>query len=506
MPEVTDPLAEYRHRIPELTQEALDNIPDDLKSPSQWVAWRLEYRAGKVTKVPIDPMNGNLASATDPGTWGTFAQAVKGLVRYSCDGIGFVFTADDPFCGIDLDSVNGKDDLANLLEVIDSYAEKSPSGRGIHIISKAELPNGRGRRRKGFEIYDRRRYFTVTGEPIEGTPSTIEARQAEITKLLKQMFGPDGQRSAKKEPKTAHGSSGIGDEEVLTRCRSVASSAVFSQLYDEGDIEEYTSHSEADLALCSFLAHWTCDAEQIDRLFRDSSLIREKWEKRADYRQGTIQKVLGEKAEEDDDPANQQSGGLASHKPLLNPADPLPSARQFISARFDHGGHRTLVFQQGDFYRWDGITFRQADDDEMEQDTYHFLEGAVRRNKWARIVPFMPNRHKVAEVLAALKMEVLLARKFAPPCWISASHALPADEIIVCSNGLLHLPTQQLQAHSRCFSRRMLALSPMIRRPGPRSGAAFLGRSGRRTGRVLKRSRRSSGTSSRQTPASRRCS
>jgi putative DNA primase/helicase len=43
--------------------------------------------------------------------------------------------------------------------------------------------------------------------------------------------------------------------------------------------------------MCSFLAFWTdCDPEAIDRIFRETGLYREKWE-REDYRSETIRKA-----------------------------------------------------------------------------------------------------------------------------------------------------------------------------------------------------------------------
>lgn len=59
-----------------------------------------------------------------------------------------------------------------------------------------------------------------------------------------------------------------------------------------GDITGYDSHSEADQALVCLLCFWTnFDVAWIDRLFRQSALERDKWE-RADYRQLTIDKAL----------------------------------------------------------------------------------------------------------------------------------------------------------------------------------------------------------------------
>ena len=81
-------------------------VPDSLAELDQWIVWRYEqHNGGKPTKVPYQ-INSSLASSTDPKTWCSFAEAVKTWqhddpTRWS--GIGFVFSATDPFFGIDLD-------------------------------------------------------------------------------------------------------------------------------------------------------------------------------------------------------------------------------------------------------------------------------------------------------------------------------------------------------------------------------------------------------------------
>jgi putative DNA primase/helicase len=76
-------------------------IPAELRERPQWVIWRLEVRDGKQTKVPYQAGANGRASTTDPGTWATFDQAVATADR--ADGIGYVFAADDPYTGVDLD-------------------------------------------------------------------------------------------------------------------------------------------------------------------------------------------------------------------------------------------------------------------------------------------------------------------------------------------------------------------------------------------------------------------
>ena len=144
----------------------------ELKERNQWVAWKLERREGssKPTKVPVNPHTLRNASCNDPTTWGSF-EAALGASRSnpSIAGIGFVFTADDPYVGIDLDGVicersgNLSDLAQDVVGAIDSYTEISPSGTGIHIILRGNL-SGSGNRKGCIEIYQYSRYFTFSGD------------------------------------------------------------------------------------------------------------------------------------------------------------------------------------------------------------------------------------------------------------------------------------------------------------------------------------------------------
>jgi len=69
---------------------------------------------------------------------------------------------------------------------------------------------------------------------------------------------------------------------------------VRERLFDDGDTSEYgNDDSAADQALVNMLAFYTGpDPERIDRLFRMSALVRDKWYEREDYRNRTIEKAL----------------------------------------------------------------------------------------------------------------------------------------------------------------------------------------------------------------------
>ncbi len=146
------------------TQLHPERIPSELQALPQWVCRR--------GKIPYQPRGWALASSTDRTTWGTFSEALVAMERHHHDGIGFVFTPEDPYCGVDLD--NCRDPQTGALapwaaEIIDlfpgAYLEASPSGTGVHIIVRGKAPhNGKTAYQGGaVEMYDQGRYFTITG-------------------------------------------------------------------------------------------------------------------------------------------------------------------------------------------------------------------------------------------------------------------------------------------------------------------------------------------------------
>jgi len=156
------------------------NVPTELAEREQWVAWRYEERAGKRTKVPLIPSTPTRrASSTDPATWGTLAAALHAAGERGIGGIGFVFTAADPFAGVDLDNCVSSGvvhaAVADIVARLDSYTEMSPSGTGLHVIVRADVNGGRKRTASTpwgaeFENYNQGRFFCMTGLHFDGTP------------------------------------------------------------------------------------------------------------------------------------------------------------------------------------------------------------------------------------------------------------------------------------------------------------------------------------------------
>ena len=120
-------------------------IPLALRERNQWVVWRYETRHEKRTKVPLDAKTGQHASVSEPATWTTFEKALAAFeASETLSGISYVFCADDPFCGIDVDDCLDEEGHllwgSDLLELFPTYCEVSPSGRGIKLIMRGTKP------------------------------------------------------------------------------------------------------------------------------------------------------------------------------------------------------------------------------------------------------------------------------------------------------------------------------------------------------------------------------
>ena len=294
-------------------------IPETLRERDQWVCWREEERDGKPTKIPVTPGAGGFASATESETWASFEAALDYTETEHADGIGFVFTDDDPIVGVDLDDcrdpeTDDVDDAAlDIIERLDSYTEVSPSGTGYHVLITGALPEGRNRR-GSVELYDTARFFTVTGDHVERTPTRVARRQDALTAIHRE-YVQDTERDTASESEQRDGTDArspttdaadvdvdLEDEDLLEKARNASNGEKFERLWN-GNTVGYDSQSEADMALCCLLAFWTGgDRSQMEQLFRQSGLMREKWDEvhyadGSTYGEKTIERAIATTSE-----------------------------------------------------------------------------------------------------------------------------------------------------------------------------------------------------------------
>jgi len=269
----------------ERTLRALrENVPKEMQELDQWVMWKKESRKGKPTKV-LYQTNRKRADSTQSATWTTFEATLETLKGGNYfDGVGFVFSLEDPYCGGDIDEAT-EEEARPWIESFDSYTERSPSGEGFHIICKAKVPKGTNRAEG--ELYSSGRFFTMTGDVVHDAPIR-EAQDAadEFYAFLRRHESSE----AKLEERTSEATSPpMTDAEVVRLAENAKNGHDFSVVYRGGG--SFKSDSERDLSLASRLAFWTQDEAQIERIMRGSGCAREKWGKHRTYLLDTIRKA-----------------------------------------------------------------------------------------------------------------------------------------------------------------------------------------------------------------------
>lgn len=264
-------------------------IPQELKDYKNWVCWQAypdpKSHSG-ISKKPVNPKTGGLAQSNNPDTWSDFETAVRQSGKYS--GIGFMFS-NSPFFGVDLDDMpndiqdyqNGGTDniISEFVNTLQSYTEFSQSKTGVHIICKGTLPEGRRKAKNdsgGFEMYENGRFFVVTGNYCSEYGYINDC-----TESVKPLHSKYLCKAAEPKPNRQNITVNLNSVDDIVRAACSAKNGnLFRALYS-GDFSAYASQSEADMAFCNMLAFWCgCDTDKMDAIFRQSGLMRDKWDRK----------------------------------------------------------------------------------------------------------------------------------------------------------------------------------------------------------------------------------
>lgn len=187
---------------------------------------------------------------------------------YCGAGLGFMLTADDNYLLVDLDhSISPETGLIqpwaqDIITTLSSYTQRSVSRQGLHTLVKGIVPQG-GKQHGDLQMWDHDRLCAMTGWHLPETPSTIEARQSQLTMVhAAYILKPKAEEKAAKQHakrtqrSTPSGTPRLSNDKILTKARAAKNSPLFSRLWS-GDWSGYRSQSEADEALCCLLAFWT---------------------------------------------------------------------------------------------------------------------------------------------------------------------------------------------------------------------------------------------------------
>lgn len=282
-----------------------DNLPRDLKNNAMFCLWKYADRGGKKTKLPFQ-IDGSPAKSNDKSCFCDFDTAVKNMNDY--DGIGMgIF---DGYSAVDIDHCveNGviSDMALDIIKTLRSYTEISPSKTGIRIIFKADdIAFDKAKyyinnRNLGLEIYISgvtNKYVTLTGNEYKIRYFVRDCSREIMTVLDKYMLKPKEKIEVKTNIDTL--GSRLSDEQVLEKAMNAKNGYKFLSLW-KGEISNSKSHSEADMSLAMLLAFWCRgDIEQMDRIFRRSGLMRDKWNEmrgNVTYGQMTLENAVNRSA------------------------------------------------------------------------------------------------------------------------------------------------------------------------------------------------------------------
>ena len=270
-----------------------NEIPSELRMLPQWILWKAEEKGGRYTKIPFQ-VDGNEARSNDRRTWSTFATAAKFYTESDANGIGFVFSRQDNYVGIDIDEcvTYAADDTEKVnpiisdfakvvIDTLDSYTEFSVSGTGIHIIIKGSLPQsvvntGRKSAKHGLEIYQYGRYFTMTGN--RENSNEIYERTEEVAEILEKYFDDSDVQGRVNLAEFEKDEIKLSNDALWERMFRSKSGDEIRSLYNGNLIND--DHSSSDLSLCNHLAFWTGkSSSRMDSMFRETSLMRDKWDR-----------------------------------------------------------------------------------------------------------------------------------------------------------------------------------------------------------------------------------
>lgn len=279
-----------------------------------WFAAPIPDRPGKFNKFPCHWQTGVVCDAQDPANWCTADVALAMATTHDRghgSGVGFVFTASDPFFFADIDGALQADRtwsplaLSILARFPGAAVEVSHSGKGLHVFGRsAPLQHGKKNTPLGLELYTSGRFAALTGTGALGDVATdhtaaLAAYAAEYFPLGAAGGGGVTGADGWTDGPVAEWGGPVDDDDLIARASHQRSAAAafgdgvtFADLWNGSDKLDPDKRSEHDMALANHLAFWTGkDCARMERLMRRSALVRDKWDTHRTYLVDTIVKA-----------------------------------------------------------------------------------------------------------------------------------------------------------------------------------------------------------------------
>lgn len=520
-------------------------IPAELREMRQWVNWHFVLEEPteknpkpKPRKVPLIAGTVFNASTTDPAHWRSFdvawnaAKASNGSM-----GIGFVFTADDPYCGIDLDDcINEQGDLTPgakaLIEQFATYSEVSPSGTGVKMILKGKKPPSAGASVSKVmgcgkvEIFDDKRYFTVTGQGLKGWTNEIAACQEQLDQLCNELWPPKRARESAQtwiapvtgDPSTSDFSH-IPMDKRESRCMAYLEKCPEAINGNGGSNATLRAACECfrfgldDVAVWRVMG-WFNTNKTAGEMWNEKDVkhkidsAREKVESEGEFGsrladrgstglvEGNDKNVPAEQQPseartsfEDPDEFSFESNPLCiplgkvdpeTGRLVLSPNRTLPTANVYLRTFHFHRDGWTLRYYGGLLMQWKDNRYCQVEDTLMKHRLQPWLHRALRYEKTKSgalvLTDFQSNPSTVKHALETIQARVHLPATTRTPSWLNPAFSkYPALELLPCKSMTLHIPSGEVvEPTPALFNTNALEFDYDLNAPQPARWLMFL--------------------------------
>lgn len=411
------------------------SVPEELRQIKAWLVWKKVQRAGKAKfdKVPyyVNGIKrfGEQGSPDDRARLVLFNEAVAVLARSEFDGIGLAMLGDG-FVGLDLD--NCVDDYGTIKPEVSAlvegtYAEKSPSGRGLRAFFAGEFPD-RKNLLAGIEIFCRQGFLTVTGDRINGCE--LSRLSEPLRAKLRQLVG-EAQGKSRSER--------MGEAK--------AKDPVLQRLYQLGMVERDCGGGKFDIR-CPFEEEHTTGGGPGDTVYflpHTNGFAHGRFDCKhahcANRSDEEFRRAIGLCE------AGQDDAGNAPNRLVVDRGQPYAAAVQLVTMDYTAGAHRMLHYWQGDFYRFEGACYRPVPAADMRAHLYATL---AKRGLTPKGDPLKVNKPLVDQFEDALRAAAKLADRITVPAFLDGEIATPG-QFIAFRNGLLQVGTRTLRMASPAY-------------------------------------------------------
>jgi P4 family phage/plasmid primase-like protien len=429
-----------------------ENIPMELKRIPRWVMWKFvevgEGETRRWSKLPSQP-NGQSAKSNDPSTWTDFLSAEQAYGTGRFDGVGFVFSDEDNLAGVDLDdcfdSHTGRFTNAALQQIadkVDGYMEVSPSGTGVKIFTRANLTTAHVDHALGLEVYNRGRYFTVTGHYISGA---IPEEAQDISAFVpERTIHRTGDAFADYLPPVDGYDLHRVETEILSKLDPNCG-------YNDWLQVGFALHHQfsGDLEALELWERWSYGDGQVANHIASGPMSCEgKW--RTFKGQGsTLRSIIFK--------VNQEARkvAMANGEIILDNGNPLNHAKNFLDNIYSCEEGYRLVHYADEFYVYVTTHYEVIEESTVRAKLYSFLDRCKKSGKKGELTPFNPTPPSVSAAMDAIKAITHLPNhpNTKPPIWLEdyRNNKPNSADLISLNNGLFHLKDSLILPHSLGF-------------------------------------------------------